>query len=126
MRGLDALRAALGAALIVRPEPVLRRLGEESSRPLILAARVLAGRLLLQAGVGALASTRPASTLRRVHVGDACVETAHAATMVLLARRRPAHRRLALTSAACALVLAGADVAAVERSRRDRPRTPGA
>lgn len=126
MRSLDALRAVLGVALMVRPEPVLRRFGEESSRPVIFVVRVLAGRLLLQAGVGALASTRPASTLRRVHLGDAFVEMTHAATMVLLARRRPAHRRLALTSAACALALAGADVAAVERSREDRPRTPGA
>jgi hypothetical protein len=66
-------------------------------------ARVLGGRLLLQAGADLALG-------RRTRSADAVIEVSHALSMVPVAVRWPRHRRTAITSALVATVIAALDV----------------
>jgi len=103
VRGLTAIRACWGAALLIAPGAVLGALAHQQiDRPARAFARILGARDLVQA---ATIARRPT---RGWILGGAAVDATHATTMVALAWMLPDRRRLALTNA----VTAGAFAAA--------------
>ena len=108
-RTADLARMTVGAALLARPELAVRLTRSPDGTGVRRTVRVLAARYLLQSGAG-LAWHRP-----WVRAADTGVDVVHAVSMLGFARAFPRHRRLALTSAAAALVFAGLDV--TEESR---------
>ena len=108
MRGVEAVRAVYGGALLVAPSPVLARLARSPlDPPAVRVARVLGARELVQAAVLA---TRPGRGWR---LAGAAVDGAHAASMLALARwsGRALRRRLAARNARTAALLACAEFA---------------
>ncbi|GAB2568032.1 hypothetical protein Aab01nite_44000 [Paractinoplanes abujensis] len=94
-------RAGWGAALLLVPEPLLRRAaGAPVPAAATTVARVLGTRQLVQAVVMTAVPGRRAAGL------SAAVDALHAATGVALAVASPRWRRIALADAAFATVLA--------------------
>jgi hypothetical protein len=115
MKGLIALRVVAGSALLIAPGKVLGDLPHEEIDAAARAfARVLGARHLVEAAVLLRDHTH-----RWVLVG-AGVDAVHAATMLGLAYKRPDQRRLALTNALTASLLAGAGI----ESARHLPSRP--
>jgi hypothetical protein len=105
VRAATLARLALGGVCLMAPDQVLDVVGgaDRHDRTTRLVARVLGGRLVLQGGADLVLGRRT----RRL---DAVVDLAHAASMVPLAVRWPAHRRTALVSAAAASAIALLDL----------------
>ncbi|MGZ4246147.1 MAG: hypothetical protein ACXVSE_17805 [Solirubrobacteraceae bacterium] len=102
MSGSGAVRAALGAILLVRPAGMLRLTGTQPDSAVVALTRLLGGRYLAQ---GALDLAVPHDR----HI-DATVELIHAVSMLSLARSRRQHARPALLSAGIALALGVGDL----------------
>jgi hypothetical protein len=104
MRPPDAVRLALGLAVLARPGLPLRLTGSPDGAGVRRTVRVLGGRYAVQGAAGLLtrAPWLPAA--------DATVDGLHAVSMVGLAVVSPGHRRLALASAVLATALATADL----------------
>lgn len=103
-RPADVGRLSLGLLLLARPALADDLTGTADGREVRVVARVLGARYVAQAVAGLVvheAWLRPA---------DAAVDVVHAASMLVLARRHPAHRRVALASAALATGFAVLDV----------------
>ncbi len=99
------IRAAWGAALVIAPDAVLRRLPHQQiDRPTLACARVLGVRELAQAVV---VGQRPR---RGWILAGATVDATHAATMLAVALLLPDRRKLALANAATASAFAAAGV----------------
>ncbi len=96
VRAVAAVRAGWGAALLLRPGPVLRAAGGADEERTVLVARVLGVRELAQAGV---LLARPTPGVVRAGIG---VDVLHAASAVALAVLDTSHRRVALRNAATA------------------------
>jgi hypothetical protein len=106
-RGLQVVRAAYGAALVLAPGPAIRvATGHLPSRRACRVARVLGTRHLIQAALTA-AAPEPAV----LAVGGQ-LDVVHTASMLLLAAVSPAGRRAALTDALTEAALAAAGFAA--------------
>ena len=73
--------------------------------------RVLGGRLVIQAMIDVALGPR-------TRVPDVVVDVTHAMSMVVVARRRPVHRRSAMVSAALACGMALLDAGSVWTHRR--------
>ena len=101
MRALAAVGAGYGAALLLRPEGVIRAVAPELPPERRWVARLLGARLVAQ---HVLLLARPG---RGPVLAAAAVDALHAASMVLLLHRAP-YRRAALASGAAALGFAGA------------------
>jgi hypothetical protein len=101
---VDAARLTLGVVLVVRPDLPLTFGRVPGGRWTTVATRALGVRYVVQAGAGTVAGDPWAPPL------DAAVDLVHAATMVVLAVASPAHRRLAVASAAAALLFAAGDL----------------
>jgi hypothetical protein len=108
---LAAIRAVWGAALLLAPGAVLRRVGHHPvDPPTRRITQVLGVRELLQGSI-ALRRRSRAWTL-----SGAAVDATHAATMFALATRHPAYRRASLASALVATTFA---IAGVLTDRRE-------
>jgi hypothetical protein len=93
-RGLQKIRAAYGAALVLVPGPVIwLATGQLPSRRSCRVAQVLGTRHLIQAALTASAPEPAVLAIGRR------VDAVHAASMLLLAAVSPAGRRAALTDA---------------------------
>ena len=105
MRSAVLARLVLGGVCLVAAGPLLEVVGgpdmDDPTTQMIV--RVLGGRLLLQAAADLALGRRT----RRV---DVLVELTHAASMVPVAARWPAHRRTAIVSAAAATSIAALDL----------------
>jgi hypothetical protein len=104
--GLDLVRGAYGAALLLAPARVLRAAVDAPlDRAALRVARVLGARHLVQAAVLA---THPRPSWR---LAGAAVDAAHGASMLAVARwsPQPGHRRLAGHSARTAGGFAAAE-----------------
>lgn len=111
MRTSDAARAALGAALVLRPRIPGLVLGDTpTDDATVIGTRLLGGRWLLQGLFGGVVARWGRTARLRTGWADAGVETTHAASMLLLAAVDPGRARLARLSAAVALAFATADV----------------
>jgi hypothetical protein len=119
-RSVATAQAGWGAALLIRPQELLRRLAPGSPLPPAWIVRLLGARSVVQAGTVLLRPTRG------VVLAGAAVDGLHAASMIGLAVRSPSHRRPALVSAAVAVGSAVAGVATAPRpdDRRTRDRSP--
>lgn len=112
VRLLIALHACVGMPLLIAPGRVVGALPHQRiDRPVRVFARILGARHLAEAAV-----------LARRHTHDwilagAAVDATHAVTMVLLAWLQPAQRRLALSNAAGATLLAACSVHYDQRER---------
>jgi hypothetical protein len=95
------LRTAWGAALLLAPRQVLALSGGDRSQPVVLAARLLGARHLLE---GLILSSEHRRTPPCWMVS---LDLVHAASMVALAAYRPRLRRDALLSASGAAALVG-------------------
>lgn len=105
MRRLTAIRTAWGAALLIAPGLILRRLPAQRHAGLVRAiARLLGLRHLVQAAIVARRPTRG-----RILAG-AAVDAAHATSMLALAALQPEHRVLALGEAGEASAFAAAGI----------------
>ena len=113
-RTLAVARAAAGAVLLVRAPDLLRRLQSPPPAHAVAAARLLGARDLLQ---GAVTAVRPTSAIAH---GGAGVDALHLASMVALAVRAPAYRRLAVVAAAQAAASIGAGYLVARLARRSR------
>jgi hypothetical protein len=114
MRVATVCRLGLGAACLSRPTQVLSTVGgldrdDEHTRTIV---RVLGARLMAQTVADLLLGPRTRGF-------DAAVDLLHAASMVPVAVRYPAHRRTATVSAALATGTAVLDLTA--RARHARP-----
>lgn len=99
LRGLAASRAVAAAALLACPSLVARSTAKPaSSRPPAWIVRVLAGRVLLQTTVQGIHPSR------LVGLGGACVDAAHATSLLPLLLNGSRYRR----SAAASILEAGA------------------
>jgi hypothetical protein len=105
VRSATAARLVLGGACLAAPGGVLAVVGgpDRDDPTTRLAARVLGGRLVLQAAADLALGPRTS------RVG-ALVELTHAASMLPVAVRWPEHRRTALVSAAAAATIAVLDL----------------
>lgn len=104
-RLLGAGQAALGAALLARPDAVTHAVCASAARPRTAIVRLLGGRMVVQ---GAVTAARPH---RRLVLAGAAIDLAHAASMVAAIRVAPPYGRAALASAATATAFALAAVA---------------
>lgn len=95
------LRMAWGVALVLGPRQVLALGGGDRSRPVVLAARLLGARHVLE-GLVLRSEQR-----RTPPAWIVSADVLHATSMVALAVARPRLRRDALLSAGGALVLVG-------------------
>jgi hypothetical protein len=104
MRPATLLRLGVGGACLLEPRRVLAVVGgaDREDPTTHLVARVLGGRLVLQACADLLLGQR----IRGVGV---LVDLTHAASMLPVAACWPAHRRTALTSATVATSFAVLD-----------------
>lgn len=97
LRGVGTLEAATGGLVVARTELVLRTVtGAAPPTAVVAVARILGARMLAQ---GVLAAVAPS---RRVALGGAATDVAHAASMAPVIRWFPAQRRAALASAVAA------------------------
>ena len=105
MRPATAARLVLGGACIAVPVPLLDLIGgpDRDDPTTQLVARVLGGRLVLQAGADVVLG-------RRTRGPGVVVELTHAASMLPAAVLWPTHRRTALVSAATATAIALLDL----------------
>jgi hypothetical protein len=108
-RPADAARLTVGALLLARPEMAVRVTRTPDGTGTRRVVRLLGARYLLQSTVG-LAVTR-----QWLRLADTGVDVVHAGSMLGLAKAFPTHRRMALASAATAVLFAGLDL--TERSR---------
>ena len=102
-RPVDLARLSLGVVALARPH-VLVRLGAEDGQGVRTTIRILGARYVVQSAAG-FVLVRP-----WVRDADAAIDLIHAATMLAMAALAPAHRRLALLSAATATAFAAADL----------------
>lgn len=102
-RTVDVARLCIGVVGVVRPQ-VMARLSTDGGSEVRGMIRLLGARYVLQSSA-ALGLRRP--WIRRVGAG---VDLTHATTMLALAAVAPAHRRLALLSAATATIFAATDL----------------
>lgn len=110
LRLLIVARALWGTALLIAPGAVLNNVPHQRiDRPARAFARVLGARDLTQAAITTRRHTRG-----WIQAG-AAVDATHAATMVVLARLRPDRRKLALSNAFAAGILAAAGMHQAER-----------
>ena len=107
MRGLEAIRAGDGLALVG-----LTACGVVRDRPTVIAARLLGARRLVEAAV--LARDPGPSRLR----ASAGLDAVHVISMLGLAWARPAHRRPALVSACASTALCLATAREASRGTR--------
>ncbi|MGY1602086.1 hypothetical protein [Geodermatophilus sp. SYSU D00815] len=120
VRGTSATLAAAGVGLLARPREAVGLAAPDEPEPPLGVVRLLGGRMLAQHVVVAVLPTRPAV------LGWAVVDGLHALSMVPVAVRWPAHRRLAAASAAvsaASVLLAAALVypwSAADAARRTR------
>jgi hypothetical protein len=114
MRIATVVRLVLGGACLVVPGGVLALVGgpDRDDQTTRLVARLLGGRLVVQAGADLAFGQRTRGL-------DVVVDLAHAASMLPAAARWPAHRRTALVSAAAA---AGTAVLDLRRSNEGHDR----
>jgi hypothetical protein len=111
LRAATVLGAAWGAALLIRPDRVLRATGADPGLPgVVVAARVLGARQLCQA---VLLAARPVPTARWA----AAIDGGHMCSMLALAVLAPGYRRPALASAQVAAGLAAITAGAGLRRR---------
>lgn len=133
MRVADAIRAALGAAAVLRTGTtlrLLRPLGGEADGRVAAVARLLGARWVAQAVLGTVHARRAGRapdahgrvSRRQVVVADAVVEAAHGMSMLLLAVGSSRYRRWAEVSAVTAFALAVADSSWAVRDGRRRRR----
>jgi hypothetical protein len=117
MRTATVVRLGVGSVLLARPGQALAMVGAPDRHDDVvpLVARVLGGRLVLQAATDVVLHGRS----RRVGLA---VELAHAASMAAVVAVSPRHRRTASISAALATGLALLDAA--EGPRPSERRTP--
>ena len=117
MRAATVVRLVVGGLLVVAPRRLLAamRAPDRDESPVLVVARVLGARLVLQATVDV--ATRGRS--RRV---GAAVEAAHAVSMVPVAAWSSRHRRSAGASASLATGLAVVDLGAHAATRQARAR----
>ena len=106
-RPVDVLRLGLGAVALTAPHRVLPPAAD--TRWTRGFTRILGGRYVVQSSAGLL-EQRP-----WVPEVDAAVDGVHALTMVGLAVVSARHRRVALVSAAAAVVFAALDLSEAER-----------
>ena len=104
VRPVDLARLGLGVAAVSQPEAFLRLTRARDGSGVRRTVRLLGARYVIQSG-GGVALERP-----WLPEADAAVDLVHAASMVGFAAALPRHRRLALVSAAAALVFAAADL----------------
>lgn len=102
-RGVDLARLCIGVVGVGRPQ-IMTPLGTVDGPEVRSAIRFLGARYILQSSAG-LALRQP--WIRRLGVG---IDATHATTMLALAAVAPAHRRLALLSAAAATIFAVVDL----------------
>lgn len=105
MRGVDLVRATLGAVLLVRPDLATTATRTPGTAGALVLTRALGLRYLLHGMVGAVAP----DPLRRVGIG---VEGLHAASMAPLALDHPRHARLAVAGGGVAAGLVAWEVLA--------------
>lgn len=107
MRTATLARLGLGGACLIAPGRVLDAVGgpDRHDPTTQLVARVLGGRLMLQGCADLMFGQRT----RRL---DVVVDLTHAASMLPMAARWPAHRRTALSSAVAAATIAVLDACA--------------
>lgn len=114
VRLLGGVNAVLGTVLLIAPSQLLRQLPhgriDATARTV---ARILGARHLVQAAILARARARSSCLL-----AGAAVDATHAVSMTILAGLRPDRRKLALTSALTASVLAGSGAWAARRPER--------
>jgi hypothetical protein len=105
MRIATVARLGLGGASLLAPDRVLGLVGgpDRDDETTLLVARVLGGRMVLQA-------CSDLAFGRRTRALDVVVDLTHAASMLPAAVRWPAHRRTALVSAATATGIALLDL----------------
>lgn len=103
-RPVDLARLALGAIAVTAPDRVLTVTRARGGTGPRRAVRILGARYVVQSGAGLLLA-RPWTPR-----ADAAVDAVHAVTMLGAAARWPAHRGLALLSAAAGTVLAVVDL----------------
>ncbi len=103
-RPADAARAGLGVVLLSRPALVVQLTDSPDGTAVRRVVRLLGARYLLQSTVGLVV------TRRWLRLADTGVDVVHAGSMVGFAKAFPAHRRMAVTSAAAALLFAGLDL----------------
>ncbi len=105
MRAATLARLGIGGACLLTPDRVLDVVGgpDRHDRRTQLVTRLLGGRLVLQAGADVVLG-------RRTRTIDMVVDLTHAASMLPLAVRWPAHRRTALVSGATASTIALLDL----------------
>jgi hypothetical protein len=105
MRPATAARFVTGTLCLAAPGAVLRAIGgPDRDDPVTgLVARVLGGRLLLQAAADPILGSRARGV-------GAAVDLSHAASMVPVAIHWQEHRRTALASAAVATAIAALDL----------------
>ena len=108
---LSALQAAVGAALVGRPDTASRLVASPypgGAAPPPEVVRVLGSRMIAQAGVVTATARRHPRHLRAVLRAGVGVDVLHAASMVVVAAWKPEYRRGALVSAVTATASAGA------------------
>lgn len=111
MTAPDMGRLVLGVVAVTLPRLPVRLLGGRDSTAVRRTVRVLGARYLAQS-LGSRWLQQPGrQRQRRVRELDASVDLVHAASMLVLARIRPRHRRLALASATVASGFALGDLA---------------
>jgi hypothetical protein len=117
VRGLAAGRGALGAAELLVPGALARRLAfhQPLGRQATMVVRVLGGR---QLGQALLTGVEPDP---RVGAGGAVIDAIHALSMLALAWRSARWRRPALAEALCATALAGAGASLAARGAARGP-----
>jgi hypothetical protein len=109
VRPATLARFGLGSACLLAPDEVLDVVGgaDRHDATTQIAARVLGGRLLLHA-------VADVALGRRTRGIGTVVELSHAASMLPVAARWPAHRRTALVSAMAASTIAILDLRRAE------------
>ncbi len=112
MRAATTGRLVLGSVCLAAPQRVLDVIDgpDRHDEVVRMVARALGARLVLQ-GLGDLALGT------RLRGADIAIERTHAASMLPVAARWPAHRRSALVSAAVATGLSLLDRASARRTR---------
>ena len=103
---VDVVRFGVGATALTQPRALLQVAGSTDAMWARRVVRLLGARLMAQSVTGLVVRDR------RILLGDAAVEVAHALTTVVFAASFPHYRALAVTSGAAALGFAAADLRA--------------